>query len=192
MECRDLARALLRFFPHVFVAKKQKAASALPRGEPAEHVIAPATDLGFEFRFDETRHELFQAAVFGNHISLQLKFIVGDSNVARVAHDVEDLPVARIKTLMALDDPWSRKRSQHSVGDVIDFGDARLKGRERDGMVRIEQVADQKPSPRIPGPRERDKKCVCRRPRAVSSGPPGSPIAPFASHSLMRSHKRLT
>src|SRR5262249_41550869 len=99
----------------------------------------------------------------GDEPLLKLKVVVGNHHVARVTHNVNDLPIAWIKILVALDDARPRRLRELPSGYgrrvrnfVLDVG----KGYH---TVTKNQVGNQKPRPSVAGSRIGNDEGIIRK-----------------------------
>jgi len=96
--------------------------------------------------------------------------IEGDRDIPRVAHDIDDSPIMRLKTFMALEQTRLRQSAHRVIGVEINFGDAGFDVRKGDRMVAVEQVAKKESRPGISRPRVGYEKDIVGIDSEVPSG----------------------
>ena len=88
----------------------------------------------------------------------QIVKIKRDSNIARVAHDINHSGIAWIETLMAFQD--ARQSPEQAVRQIVDDWYQPFHVGEGDGFVLLDEVAEQEAGPRAAGPEVADQEDV--------------------------------
>src|SRR5208282_455173 len=103
----------------IFVSHQEEVWLSLARRQPAVDVVGPGTDAAPEFAVHPAGNEFFHGATFGDRTQLHLPVIVGNSDIARVTHNVDDAPVAGVEALVALEHARTREAAQNPVGGLV-------------------------------------------------------------------------
>src|SRR6185437_718806 len=105
-----------------------------------------------------------------NKTVLAMKLIVRERHVPGVTHDVDDLGIAMIEVLMALQDPRTRYALQCAARQGSRVGNETVDVRETDLDFRMQQVRDQKTGPSISRTWVGNEECVIGIYRHISVG----------------------
>src|SRR3954471_11035380 len=91
-----------------------------------------------------------------------------DRYVARVASDVDHALVQWLKTLVAFQQTGTGMASQTPIGIEINFRNNSLNICERNRLIRMQQITDQKARPCVARPRIGNREPVIWKPRQAS------------------------
>src|ERR1700685_1053982 len=158
------------FAVHILVAQEHKTSVALPQEKPASDVIGPRSPLRIKLGIDKARDEIAHRIIVSNVSRFYVVVIEGDRDIPRVAHDIDDSPIMRLKTFMALEQTRLRQSAHRVIGVEINFGDAGFDVRKGDGIVAVEKVAEKKSRPGISRPRVGHEKDIVGIDGEVASG----------------------
>ena len=137
----------LLIFVYIFVAHKKEAVVSQARCQPTVDAVGPGPDTRPRTAVHPTRNPFLNRAAFANRTHLQLPVIVGNGHVARIAHNVDDPGVTGVEGLMAFDQARTREAAQHPVGVLVHVGNKTLHVEESNGLIRVDEIADQKTHP---------------------------------------------
>src|SRR5208337_2098218 len=128
--------------------------------QPAVDVVGPGTDAAAEFAAHPAGDKFFHGATFGDRTQLHLPVIVGNGDIARVAHNVDDAPVVGFEALVTLEHTRAGQAAQNPVGGLVHIGNQSFDIEEGDGLVWIHEIADQETRPGVAGARVGSEKNV--------------------------------
>jgi hypothetical protein len=94
---------------------------------------------------------------------LPLKVVIAKRYVTGIPHNANDLPAAVVEVFVRLDDPWSRRSAQSPARLRRSIGYQAFNVLERNVNVRINQIRDQEPRPRVARTRIRNQKRIIRK-----------------------------
>src|SRR5450755_316055 len=113
-EFRDFSGFADRVREQILVANQQKRRITMAGRDPTRGVFPPGP-IGTGRSGDETFHELFERHIRFDVALLQIKVVLRNCNVARIAHQIDDFLEANIEGLMTLHDARPRQRLQKTL-----------------------------------------------------------------------------
>ncbi len=126
---------------------------SLARRQPTVDVVGPGSDAPPEIPVHPQGNELFDRTAFRNGAQLHLPVIVGNRDIARVAHNIDDAAIAGVEALVALEHARAGKAAQDPIGGLVHIGNKALDIEEGHGLVGIDEIADEEARPGIAGTR---------------------------------------
>src|SRR4029077_20869259 len=120
---------------------------SLARRHPTVDVVGPGADAAPELAIHPTRNEFFNGTALGNRTQLHLPVIVGNGDIARITHNVDDAAVAGVEGFVAFEHARAGTAAQDPVSGLVHIGNEAFDVEEGDGFVWVDEIADEETCP---------------------------------------------